>query len=146
MFSIWINKAKKDWLEHNINFYDMWKGERKMKKIKVHKETAKFFKLLEATLLVLIMMFGILGCTSLTPFSPAGWLIEIMMMIMFLVLTKIVEKPDINNANGNEQHVVQQSHGKNKEDESSLLFLIIFISIVLAYSFVSTFVENYNLH
>ena len=119
------------------------KGDRKVKKIKVNKETAKFFKLLEATLLVLIMMFGIMGCTSLTAFPPAGWLIEIMMIIMFLVLTKIVKKPDINNANGNEQ---QQSHGKNKEDESSLLFLIIFISIVLAYSFVSTFVENYYLH
>jgi len=122
-------------------------GDRKVKKIKVNKETAKFFKLLEATLLVLIMMFGILGCTSLTPFPLAGWLIEIIMIIMFLVLKiKIEKKPDINNANGNEQHVVQQLHGKNKEDESSLLFLIIFISIVLAYSFVSTFVGNYYLH
>ena len=46
----------------------------------------------------------------------------------------IEEKPDINNAeyvsnvNGNEQ---QQSHDRNKKGESSLLFLIIFMVIVL---------------
>ena len=115
-------------------------GDRKVKKIKVNKETAKFFKLLEATLLVLIMMFGILGCTSLTPFPLAGWLIEIIMIIMLLVLSEIEEKPDIDNAeyvsnvNGNEQ---QQSHDRNKEGESSestLLFLIIFMVMVLVAS------------
>ena len=106
-------------------------GDRKVKKIKVNKEIAKFFKLLGIAILISIsialqeVMFGIMGCTSLT---PTGRLIEIMMIIMFLVLTKIVKKPDINNANGNEQ---QQSHGKNKEDESSLLFLMFFIFMVL---------------
>ena len=122
-------------------------GDRKVKKIKVNKKTANFLKYVEATLFSLAAMLGMVGCTSLTPFPLAGWLIEIIMIIMFLVLKiKIEKKPDINNANGNEQHVVQQLHGKNKEDESSLLFLIIFISIVLAYSFVSTFVGNYYLH
>ena len=105
-----------------------------MKKIKVNKKTANFLKYVEATLFTLIMMFGMFGCTSLTPFTPIGWGLEITMIIMLLVLSEIEEKPDINNAeyvsnvNGNEQ---QQSHDRNKKGESSLLFLIIFMVIVL---------------
>lgn len=75
-----------------------------MKKIKVSKKTANFLKYVEATLIMSITMLGILGFSSLTPFTPIGWCLEITMMIMFLVVTGIVEeKPDINNANGNEQ-------------------------------------------
>lgn len=105
-----------------------------MKKIKVNKKTANFLKYVEATIFSLAMMLGMVGCTSLTPFTTTGWIIETIMIIMLLVLSEIEEKPDINNAeyvsnvNGNEQ---QQSHDRNKKDESSLLFLIIFMYIVL---------------
>ena len=75
-----------------------------MKKIKVNKKTANFLKYVEATLFSLAAMLGMVGCTSLTPFTPTGWLIEITMIIMLLILSEIEdEKPDINNANGNEQ-------------------------------------------
>lgn len=80
----------------------------------------------------------------------------ITMMIMFLVVTGIVEeKPDINNAdvyapnvNVSEQHVVQQSHERNEEeeDELPLLFIIICILMLLAILSVSNFIENYYLY
>ena len=81
----------------------------------------------------------------------------ITMMIMFLVVTGIVEeKPDINNTehvsvyapNVSEQHVVQQSHERNEEeeDESPLLFIIICILMLLAILSVSSFIENYYLY
>ena len=125
-----------------------------MKKIKVNKKTANFLKYVEAFLTMLMVMFGMMGCMSFTPFTPLGWCLEITMIIMVLVLGEIEEKPDINNAehvslyapNVSEQHVVQQSHERNEEDESPLLFIIICILMLLAILSVSNFIENYYLY
>ena len=125
-----------------------------MKKIKVNKKTANFLKYVEAILTMLMVMLGMVASTSFFSLTPIGWCLEITMMIMFLVVTGIVEeKPDINNAdvyapnvNVSEQHVVQQSHERNEEDESPLLFIIICILMLLAILSVSNFIENYYLY
>ena len=125
-----------------------------MKKIKVNKKTANFLKYVEAILTMLMVMLGMVASTSFFSLTPIGWCLEITMMIMLLVVTGIVEeKPDINNAdvyapnvNVSEQHVVQQSHERNEEDESPLLFIIICILMLLAILSVSNFIENYYLY
>lgn len=122
-----------------------------MKKIKVNKKTANFLKYVEATLFTAILMLGIVGANPLSPFTPTGWLIEITMLIMYLVVNGIVEeKPDINNTdehapnvNGSEQHVVQQSHERNEDEVDDSLFIIICILMLLVCLFACDWIENY---